>query len=110
MAAITLIVVPLAVSRVVDQPGASVYTIAIPLGTADRIALGERVDVFPRDLDFKLRDVLLIVNDDLVSHDIGPFFVEAGGRLERTFGEVASISGFCSLHPDTGINFDIGDS
>jgi xanthine/CO dehydrogenase XdhC/CoxF family maturation factor len=108
-AAAALVVIPLILSRVVDQPTPEVYTIEIPAGTAARLAAGGVVDLFPEDLDFKLRDVLVVVNHDDVAHTIGPVVVMPGGRVERNFGEVASISGFCSLHPSGGVTIEIGE-
>ncbi len=101
--------IPVVVSRLVDQPDPVTYTIDIPPGTADRLAAGEDVEIFPADLNFKLRDVLIIVNRDSVAHDIGPYEVDPGERFERTFGDVAVISGYCSLHSSGSIRISIND-
>lgn len=101
--------IPVAVSRFVDQPPGETYTIDIPPGTADAIAAGDDVEVVPDELDFTLRDVLIIVNRDSVAHTIGPFQIGPGERSEHSFNEVAAISAYCSLHPSGSIDISIGD-
>ena len=99
--------IPVVVARVVDQPPGETYTIDIPPGTAERLAAGEEVEVIPDELDFTLRDVLIIVNRDSAAHTIGPFQVEPGERSEHSFNEVAAISSYCSLHPSGSISISI---
>ena len=81
----------------------------IPAGTADRIAAGERVELLPADLRFRLRDTLVVVNDDTITHQVGPFSVGAGQRLEKRFAEAATLQGSCSLHPSGSITIEITD-
>ena len=101
--------IPVVVSRLVDQPDSETHTIDIPPGTAERLAAGEDVEVIPDELDFKLRDVLIIVNRDSVAHTIGPFEVGPGESSEHSFGEAAAFSSYCSLHPSGSIRISIGD-
>ena len=109
IAAAVLVGVPLALARVVDDPVPDTFTIEIPAGTAELLAAGQDVNLFPEELDFRLRDVLIIVNGDSVAHQIGPYAVEPGERLERTFGETASFIGFCSLHAGGEITIEVAD-
>ena len=101
--------IPVGLSRFIDQPPAQTHTIDIPPGTAERLAAGEDVEIIPDELRFKLRDVLIIVNRDSVTHTIGPFEVEPGQTLERTFGEAAAFNSYCSLHPAGSISISISD-
>ncbi len=101
--------VPVTVSRLVDQPSAQTHTIDIPPGTAGRLAAGEDVEIIPDELDFKLRDVLVIVNRDAAKHTIGPFEVGPGQTSEHSFGEAAAFNSYCSLHPAGSIRISIGD-
>ena len=102
-------VIPVVVSRFVDQPDGEAYTIDIPPGTAERLAAGEDVEIVPDELEFKLRDLLIIVNRDSVKHPIGPFEVGPGETSEHTFGEAAAFNSYCSLHPAGSIRISIGD-
>ncbi|WP_420438155.1 hypothetical protein [Candidatus Poriferisodalis sp.] len=101
--------IPVAASRLVDQPDGEAYTIDIPPGTAERLAAGEDVEIVPDELDFKLRDLLIIVNRDSVKHTIGPFEVGPGETSEHTFGEAAAFNSYCSLHPAGSIRISIGE-
>ncbi len=101
--------IPVVASRFVEQPEGTTYTIDIPLGTAERLAAGENVEIIPEELSFKLRDVLVIVNRDSAVHTIGPFEVGPGERSEHSFGQVAAFSSYCSLHPSGAISFSISD-
>ena len=83
--------------------------VVIPAGTADRIAAGERVELLPADLRFRLRDTLVVVNNDTTTHQVGPFSVGAGQRLEKRFSEAATLQGSCSLHPSGSITIEITD-
>ena len=111
-AATGLLAVALSVglSRMIG-PGESVeQTIVIPAGTATLLAAGQDVAIIPDDLRFRLRDRLIVVNQDNATHRVGPFTVLPGGRLEKLFSEAATIDGFCSLHASGRITIDIGGS
>jgi hypothetical protein len=105
--AVLLVVVPVGLARAIDEPEGSTYLIEIPKGTASALAAGTEVEIFPADLDLRLRDILLIVNKDDVPHTIGQIAVGAGEQVERTFGQAVSISGFCSLHAG-GVEISVG--
>lgn len=96
--ATAMVVGSVALSRVVGQPEPEQHEITIPAGTAMRLSLGHDVDIIPADLDFKLRDQLTVINEDSTDHQIGPFVIPAGDRLETRFAEAATLEGFCSLH------------
>ncbi|WP_419842758.1 hypothetical protein [Candidatus Poriferisodalis sp.] len=108
MGGLLIAAVPVAVSRLVEQPSAQTHVIDIPHGTAERLASGEDVEIIPEELEFRMRDALVIVNRDSVKHTIGPFEVEPGETFERTFGEAAAFAGYCSLHPAGSIRISVG--
>ncbi len=110
LAAIGMIVGSIGLSRVVGQPEPSQHFITIPLGTAMRLSSGIDVDIIPVDLDFRLRDHLTVMNDDSADHQIGPFVIPAGGRLDTRFAEAATLEGFCSLHASGRVTINIGDT
>ena len=71
----------------------------IPLGTADRIAAGEEVEIVPQELVMKVGESIRIVNDDEVGHVVGVFYVGAGETLTQRFDSPGELSGECSVHP-----------
>lgn len=107
VAAVVLVAVPVAVSRLVGRPAVVEHTFEIPAGTAARLAAGEQVEVLPADLRLNLQDRLVVINRDDRAHQVGPFTVAPGERLVRDFAETVSFSGFCSLHPDGGIDINV---
>ena len=98
IAAIAIVGVPIVASRFVE-PSGTTHSFVIPTGTADRIAAGEEVTIIPADLRMRLRDRLVVVNDDTVTHQVASIVVGPGERVETRFSEAVSLSGFCSLHP-----------
>ena len=95
-------------SRVVGQPEPEQHVITLPAGTAMRLTLGDEVDIIPADLDFRLRDQLTVINQDSAAHQIGPFVIPAGDRLDTRFSEAATLEGFCSLHSSGRITINVG--
>ncbi|MFP5489398.1 MAG: hypothetical protein ACLGHQ_13970 [Acidimicrobiia bacterium] len=71
----------------------------IPLGTADRIDAGERIEIVPAELVVEVGDALRIVNEDDTDHIVGVFFVAAGETLTQRFNRPAVLEGECSVHP-----------
>ena len=66
-----------------DRPPKTIQMV-IPAGTAERLAEGESIDSIPEKMVFVIGDVLEVINQDAVSHQLGPVWVPAGatGRLE----------------------------
>jgi len=108
-AAVLLVALTVGLARVVGQRPGEERLVVIPAGTAARIAAGERVELLPADLRFRLRDTLVVVNDDDTTHQVGPFTVASGQRLEKRFSEAATLEGSCSLHPSGSITIEISD-
>ena len=107
---VTMVLGSVALSRMVGTPEPEKHFITIPAGTATSISSGLDVDIIPADLDFRLRDELVILNQDSTSHQIGPFIIPAGAQFVTRFAEAASIVGFCSLHPTGQITINIEGS
>jgi hypothetical protein len=85
-----------------------VWRFVIPLGTAERLAAGEAVVVLPAELALRFDDTLILVNDDRVAHTVGPITIRPGQEVRRRVSRLQSLSGFCSLHPATGIEITVG--
>lgn len=81
------------------EPAAETFTYVVPQGTQSRIDAGEEISLFPRDLEVRLGDRLVIENEDEATHQVGPYVIGAGQRIEQHFGVSGTIEGFCTLHP-----------
>lgn len=73
--------------------------IVVPDGTQERTDQGEQIVLFPRRLEVAVGDRLIITNEDAVTHQVGPYVVGSGQRIDQTLSTVGSIEGICTLHP-----------
>lgn len=81
--------------------------LVIPAGTAQRVAQGEGDPRLPESMTFIQGDVLVVVNQDDVSHQLGPVWVPAGGSGSLTMGEPNSYSYDCSFQPQETLGVDV---
>jgi hypothetical protein len=77
--------------------GPTTQELVVPLGTAERLADGERVEVMPTEMHFEVGDTLRIRNDDVEPQAVGPYRVAAGDEFEITFGSAGRFEGVCPL-------------
>lgn len=82
-----------------DDP--RVLAFVIPQGTARKIMAGGKVAVFPSEvtLTARVKDTLIIVNEDEIGHGVGPFWVGAGESFTLRFGTPRTYTLGCSLDP-----------
>jgi hypothetical protein len=80
------------------NPERELYII-IPQGTADLVLMGHGEDLIPDQLRLSVtgQNTLVIRNDDIVHHTIGPFYVRAGEVIRQTFYQPAEYKGACSV-------------
>jgi hypothetical protein len=77
--------------------------IFIPQGTRSMMVAGEGADLIPPEIRLQAsgRNVLIIKNDDIADHTIGPFFVRSGETIRQEFTQPAIFEGTCSVrHQD----------
>src|SRR5687767_3203416 len=55
-----------------------VIEIVIPAGTAELVARGEQPPSLPEDMTFVVGDTLLVKNQDIVDHQLGPLWIPPG--------------------------------
>lgn len=80
-----------------DDPEPQVIEVVVPLGTG---ALDQAEEpLLPRRLEVHVGDTLVIDNQDDRTHEVGPYLVAAGQRLEHRFTEVGELEGECTIHP-----------
>lgn len=73
--------------------------IIIPLGTNEKIRNGMGQEIFPAEIFLKLsgQHTLVIQNDDIANHSVGPFFIHAGETLRQAFTRPAVYVGACTI-------------
>jgi hypothetical protein len=82
-----------------DDPRRDVLLV-IPSGTAERVAIGEAPPTIPEGMQLTSGDTLVVRNEDVASHELGPVWVPAGATGRLTVRQ--SSRGFvtCSFRPE----------
>ena len=93
------------INSLVDDPTRE-KLIYIPLGTEALIRSGHGDDVIPEYILLEVdgQNTLVIHNDDLADHTIGPFFVRSAEAVRQTFREPAVFQGTCSINNASLVN------
>jgi hypothetical protein len=73
--------------------------IVIPQGTQQMMRTGQGADVIPPEIHLSLagQNTLVIRNDDIADHTVGPFFVRAGETVRQQFTRAAEYLGKCTI-------------
>lgn len=109
LAAVLIVAIPVLTSRVTNVADGERHEFVIPAGTAARISNGEEVTILPAELELELRDRLILVNRDAVTHHVAGFVIGPSERVDARFSEAISVSGSCSLHPSGRIEIRVND-
>jgi plastocyanin len=86
-----------------SQLATELVRVEVAAGTAERIAAGEPIELLPPTLEVSVGDRLEIVNDDDVTHQVGPYTVAPGQILRQSFTAPGTLEGACTLHPSGAI-------
>jgi plastocyanin len=78
------------------------HRFVVPEGTAATLDSGGVVEILPRDLEVRVGDRIVVVNDDVRSHAVGPWTVGARDTFTFRFNAVGRYDSHCSLHGANG--------
>jgi len=81
----------------------------IPAGTAERVARGEVPPTIPEDLSFVVGDVLVVVNDDNVDHQLGPLWIPSGTSASLPLDSEQKFAFSCSFQPTKYLGLDVNE-
>lgn len=87
--------------RLQDENAARAPTtieLEIPEGTAARVATGEDAPEIPAEMSFVLGDTLVLRNDDIVPHTLGPLYAPAKGSASMKLQEADQFALACSFN------------
>ena len=84
--------------------------IVIPAGTAELVARGEQPPSLPQDMMFVVGDTLIVKNQDVVDHQLGPLWIPAGASARLELGQAESLAVECSFQPDRSVDLDIREA
>lgn len=79
-----------------DRPPKDVVLV-IPLGAAEKVAAGERVVAIPEEMVFVRGDRLVVKNEDIVAHQLGPLWIPAGLSASMVLDQADKFAYSCSF-------------
>ncbi|MGD9092986.1 MAG: hypothetical protein PVF74_09055 [Anaerolineales bacterium] len=81
--------------------------LTIPLGTADLVADGDSVPTIPEEMVFIEGDVLEVINEDKVDHQLGPIWVPSGATGRLVLEDANKYAYSCSFAPSRYLGIDV---
>jgi len=71
----------------------------IPPGTAARLDAGQKVNILPAKLRYRVGQVIQVVNQDSRGETVGPFVVGPMATVTERFASPGRYAGVCTVHP-----------
>lgn len=81
--------------------------IVIPPGTAEQVANGEEALSLPEKMVFVRGDVLVVKNEDVANHQLGPVWVPPGATGRLVLEQVNKYRYGCSFVPSQYLGLDV---
>jgi len=81
--------------------------LVIPAGTADKIAKGESSPGIPEDMTFVVGDTFVVVNQDEVGHQLGPFWIPPGTSASLNLDTEENFILDCSFQSTSIFGLDV---
>lgn len=82
-------------------------TLVIPKGTAAEVAKGEQPPTIPESMVFVVGDTLLVKNEDVVEHKLGPLFIPANSSAQLSLDQEGGLAYECSFQPQKYFGIDV---
>ena len=84
-------------------------TLVVPRGTAEEVARGEQPPGIPPNMDFVAGDTLIVQNEDIVDHQLGPLWIPASTSARLSLDQVENLSYECSFQPGKYLGLDVNE-
>ncbi len=81
--------------------------IVIPSGTAERIAAGEQRPTIPEDMIFVAGDVLVVKNEDAISHELNALYIPPQTSATFALDQPNELIFSCSFEPSRYLNLSV---
>jgi hypothetical protein len=81
--------------------------LTIPPGTAEQVSRGEQPPSIPTDMIFVVGDTLVVKNDDVVDHKLGPLWIPANSSARLSLGQEESLAVECTFQPGRYFDLDV---
>lgn len=89
-----------------DRPPQEVELV-IPAGTAERIEKGEENPSIPTEMSFVVGDTLVVTNEDVVDHVMGPLWIPPGASASLKLEQANKFAYSCSFQPTQYFGVDV---
>ena len=84
--------------------------LTIPKGTAEQVARGEKPPAIPENMIFVAGDMLVVKNEDVVDHKLGPLWIPANSSAQLSLSQVESLAYECSFQPGKYLGLDVREA
>ena len=82
----------------------------IPAGTAEQVARGEQPPSIPENMVFVVGDTLIVQNEDIVDHKLGPLWIPANTSASLSLDQEESLAFECSFQPGKYFGLDVREA
>jgi hypothetical protein len=84
-------------------------TLVIPKGTAEQVARGEQPPTLPENMSFVVGDTLIVKNEDVSDHKLGPLWIPANSSAQLSLDEKESFAFECSFQPGKYLGLEVNE-
>ena len=84
--------------------------LTIPAGAADQVARGQQPPSIPESMIFVVGDILVVQNQDVVDHKLGPLWIPANSSARLALDQEESLAFECSFQSDNYLGLDVHQS
>ena len=103
---VTVSEVPFLFLRETARPPREIV-LTIPSGTAEQIARGEQPPSIPENMTFVVGDRLVVTNEDVVDHKLGPLWIPANSSAQLSLDQEENLAYECSFQPGKYFGLDV---
>ena len=84
--------------------------LTIPEGAGDQVARGQQPPSIPESMIFVVGDILVVQNQDVVDHKLGPLWIPANSSARLSLDREESLAFECSFQSDNYLGLDVHQS
>ena len=84
--------------------------LTIPEGAAEQVARGQQPPSIPESMVFVVGDTLVVQNQDVVDHKLGPLWIPASSSARLSLDREESLAFECSFQSNNYLGLDVHPS
>ena len=93
-----------------DNRAPTDVSLVIPAGTAELVEKGETPPSIPEGMKFVVGDTLIVQNEDVVDHQLGPLWIPAGMTASMNLDRNQNFIFACTFQPSSYFGLDVRES